>query len=76
MLDTPIRFIKQGGFFGGVSKTKKYSNYTKEATIMKRLSLTLIILSVLSLQIFATGGYLKHGYGIKYSALAGSGPTV
>ncbi len=26
--------------------------------------------------IFATGGYLRHGYGVKYSALAGSGVSL
>lgn len=43
---------------------------------MKRISY-LIIITILSLQtVFATDGYYRHGYGIKYSALAGSGVAV
>jgi len=62
-------------FFGGVNKLK-YTQHIYGDSKMKRLSLTFVILSILSLQIFATGGYLKHGYGIKYSALAGSGVSL
>lgn len=44
--------------------------------MLKKFWLSTVIVSLFSLQIFATGGYLKHGYGIKYSALAGSGVAL
>ena len=31
---------------------------------------------LLNIQISATGGYLRHGYGVKYSAMAGSGVAL
>ena len=40
-------------------------------------AITLTVLAILfSINIFATDGYFRHGYGIKYSALAGSGVAV
>ncbi|NWG29856.1 MAG: hypothetical protein HXY48_15175, partial [Ignavibacteriaceae bacterium] len=44
---------------------------------MKKPILVLLILSGLLVQSsFATDGYYRNGYGIKYSALAGSGIAV
>ncbi|MGQ9642540.1 MAG: OmpP1/FadL family transporter [Ignavibacterium sp.] len=44
---------------------------------MKKIILVLFVLSSLMVQkTFATDGYFRHGYGIKYSALAGSGVAV
>jgi|WetSurMetagenome_2_1015567.scaffolds.fasta_scaffold86350_2 long-chain fatty acid transport protein len=42
---------------------------------MKKLFLVLLLIGF-SFQSFATDGYYRHGYGIKYSALAGSGVAV
>ena len=42
---------------------------------MKKLFLVLLLIGV-TFQSFATDGYYRHGYGIKYSALAGSGVAV
>jgi len=36
----------------------------------------LITILLLNIQISATGGYLRHGYGVKYSAMAGSGVAL
>ena len=36
----------------------------------------LTITALLSTSLFATDGYFRHGYGIKYSALAGAGVAV
>ena len=44
--------------------------------MIRKLSLVIISFSLISLQVFATGGYLRHGYGVKYSALAGSGVSL
>ncbi len=44
---------------------------------MKKMILVLLVMFGLSFQTaFATDGYYRHGYGIKYSALAGSGVAV
>lgn len=44
---------------------------------MKKIFLVLLIMFGLNLQtVFATDGYFRHGYGVKYSALAGSGVAV
>ena len=44
---------------------------------MKKSVLVLLFLFGLTTQsIFATDGYFRNGYGIKYSALAGSGVAV
>ncbi len=40
------------------------------------LLITLFAITALSTSVFATDGYFRHGYGIKYSALAGSGIAV
>lgn len=42
---------------------------------MKKLFLVLLLIGF-SFQSFATDGYYRHGYGIKYSALGGSGVAV
>lgn len=42
---------------------------------MKKIFLIFLLLGF-SFQTFATDGYFRHGYGIKYSALAGSGVAV
>ena len=41
-----------------------------------RFILVLAVLSLLSQNVFATGGYFRHGYGIKYSALGGAGSAL
>jgi len=41
----------------------------------KRL-LPLLIVFLFTSQVFATNGYFRHGYGIKYSALAGAGVAL
>ena len=38
--------------------------------------LTFFVITIFSVSIFATDGYFRHGYGIKYSALAGSGVAI
>jgi len=43
---------------------------------LKTLLLTLLVVSSFSTSVFATDGYFRHGYGIRYSALAGSGVAV
>ncbi|MFC2119678.1 OmpP1/FadL family transporter [Bacteroidota bacterium] len=43
---------------------------------LNKLILTLFVASTFSITVFATDGYFRHGYGIKYSALAGSGVAV
>ncbi|WP_337866108.1 outer membrane protein transport protein [Ignavibacterium sp.] len=44
---------------------------------MKKISLVLFVLSTFIFQTtYATDGYFRNGYGIKYSALAGSGVAV
>jgi len=43
---------------------------------LHKLILTLFVASTFSISVFATDGYFRHGYGIKYSALAGSGVAV
>ncbi|MFC2094215.1 OmpP1/FadL family transporter [Bacteroidota bacterium] len=43
---------------------------------LNTLLLTLFVVSTFSISVFATDGYFRHGYGIKYSALAGSGVAV
>lgn len=44
---------------------------------MKKITLVLLVLYAFAIQTaFATDGYYRHGYGIKYSALAGSGVAV
>ena len=43
---------------------------------LNTLILTLFVVSTFSISVFATDGYFRHGYGIKYSALAGSGVAV
>ena len=44
---------------------------------MKKIFFVLLVLFGFSIQTaFATDGYYRHGYGIKYSALAGSGVAV
>ena len=40
------------------------------------LFFVLTITALLSSSLFATDGYFRHGYGVKYSALAGSGVAV
>ena len=40
------------------------------------LFFALTIVALLSNNLFATDGYFRHGYGVKYSALAGSGVAV
>lgn len=42
---------------------------------MKKMFLVLLLIGF-SFQSFATDGYYRHGYGIKYSALGGSGVAV
>ncbi len=49
----------------------QYEKYSFE----KIYFITITILFSCS-QIFPTGGYFRHGYGIKYSALAGSGVSL
>lgn len=41
-----------------------------------RFILVLAVFSLLGQNIFATDGYFRHGYGIKYSALAGAGSAL
>ena len=43
---------------------------------LSTLLVTLIVVSTFSVSVFATDGYFRHGYGIKYSALAGAGVAV
>jgi long-chain fatty acid transport protein len=43
---------------------------------LQTLLLTLLVVSAFSTSVFATDGYFRHGYGIRYSALAGSGVAV
>ncbi|HCY77358.1 MAG TPA: hypothetical protein DHV28_15685 [Ignavibacteriales bacterium] len=43
---------------------------------MKKLLLVLLVFGFIFQTSFATDGYYRHGYGIKYSALAGSGVAV
>ena len=44
---------------------------------MKKMFLVLLVMFGFTIQtVFATDGYYRHGYGIKYSALAGSGVAV
>jgi long-chain fatty acid transport protein len=43
---------------------------------LNKLIITLFVVSTFSISVFATDGYFRHGYGIKYSALAGSGVAV
>ncbi len=43
---------------------------------LKSLLLTLLVVTAFSTSVFATDGYFRHGYGIRYSALAGSGVAV
>ena len=44
---------------------------------MKKMFLVLLLMFGFTFQTaFATDGYYRHGYGIKYSALAGSGVAV
>lgn len=43
---------------------------------LNTLLITLFVVSTFSVSVFATDGYFRHGYGIKYSALAGSGVAV
>ena len=44
---------------------------------MKKMFLVLLVMFGFTFQTaFATDGYYRHGYGIKYSALAGSGVAV
>jgi long-chain fatty acid transport protein len=42
----------------------------------KSVITTVFIIVLFSINLFATDGYFRHGYGIKYSALAGSGVAV
>jgi long-chain fatty acid transport protein len=44
--------------------------------MFRKISLIIISFTFISFQVFATGGYLRHGYGVKYSALAGSGVSL
>lgn len=41
-----------------------------------KLVMIIAIVSILSQSTFATGGYFRHGYGIKYSAMAGAGSAL
>lgn len=43
---------------------------------LNTLLITLFVVTTFSVSLFATDGYFRHGYGIKYSALAGSGVAV
>lgn len=43
---------------------------------LNTLLITLFVVSTFSVSVFATDGYFRHGYGIKYSALAGAGVAV
>jgi len=43
---------------------------------LNKLLITLFVVATFSVSVFATDGYFRHGYGIKYSALAGSGVAV
>ena len=44
----------------------------------KLISFFIMFITILlfNIQISATGGYLRHGYGVKYSAMAGSGVAL
>ncbi len=43
---------------------------------LNTLLITLFVVTTFSVSVFATDGYFRHGYGIKYSALAGAGVAV
>jgi long-chain fatty acid transport protein len=43
---------------------------------LNTLILIIVLVSTFSVSVFATDGYFRHGYGLKYSALAGSGVAV
>jgi long-chain fatty acid transport protein len=62
-------------------KNSQSLNNQKGLKIMKRFSLinlliTSVIILLASQTILATNGYFRHGYGIKYGALAGSGSAL
>ncbi len=39
-------------------------------------NLALVLLLLLPISVFATDGYFRHGYGVKYSAIGGSGTAL
>ncbi|MBU2491437.1 MAG: outer membrane protein transport protein [Bacteroidetes bacterium] len=44
--------------------------------MLKRISVILVMLFMIGSSIHATNGYFRHGYGVKYSALAGAGTAL
>jgi len=44
--------------------------------MLKRISVILVMLFMIASSIHATNGYFRHGYGVKYSALAGAGTAL
>ena len=47
----------------------------KKSSIAKMILVVTLTLGLMT-QLFATGGYFRHGYGIKYGALAGAGTAL
>lgn len=47
-----------------------------KSSLMKSVFAAVVILGLMSQNLFATNGYFKHGYGVKYSALAGAGTAL
>ena len=43
---------------------------------LKSVVVIIVVALTITSSVFATDGYFRHGYGIKYSALAGSGVAV
>ena len=48
----------------------------RKSNLMQTLFVAAIVLILSSQSIFATNGYFRHGYGVKYSALAGAGTAL
>lgn len=48
----------------------------KKSNLLKTLFAAFVIIAISAQSISATNGYFKHGYGVKYSALAGAGTAL
>ena len=48
----------------------------KKSKILTISAVVVLIVGLTAQSIFATGGYFRHGYGIKYGALAGAGTAL
>jgi long-chain fatty acid transport protein len=56
--------------------TIKFKNLNYGIIMKKIFSAIVLIVLLINSNIFATNGYLRHGYGVKYSALSGAGVAI